>query len=288
MGLGQNFVEREVVIMMNEPQLYGHQQWEREMLAIQPTEVQRAVVFTAPLLPDTPPSASARLNAKVAAFLHKKGRAACVVIIILILITAITIYFTWFGSQQDSSSSTGGSVQTATTQNFSATATSSKTTATDTTTTGDGGSIQVYIVGAVKRPGVYTLDTNARVYQVLKAAGGPLADANLVAVNLAASLKDGEEIYIPKVGEQIPANVDGAGSSTGTTGRALTPVASGALVNINTASEVEMRQQLHVSAKTAQAIISYRMQHGNYTSVDQLANAVSKTIYDRIKGMVTV
>jgi competence protein ComEA len=278
--------------MMNDPQLYGRRQWELEMLTMQPTEVQPAVTFTSPLVLNTSPSVSARLKAKVAVFLNKKGRAARIVIVILILITAITIYFTWFSSQPDSSASVGSSAQATTTQNFSAATTGSKaTSANATTTTGDSGSIQVYIVGAVKRPGVYTLDTNARVYQVLKAAGGPLASANLVAVNLAAPLKDGEEIYIPKVGEQIPPNVDGSGSSASssdTAGNALTPTASGALVNINTASDAEMRQQLHVSAKTAQAIISYRMQHGNYTSVDQLANAVSKTIYNRIKGMVTV
>jgi competence protein ComEA len=272
--------------MINEPQLYGpqSQQWEREMLAMQPTEAQRAVVFTSPLALDTP---SAGLKARLATLLDKKGRVVSIVIVLLVLIAAITIYFTWFSSPQNTSTSTD--IQTSTTQNFSTTKTNSKATSTSTTATDDGSTIQVYIVGAVKWPGVYTLDANARVYQVLKDAGGPLADANLVAINLAAPLKDGEEIYIPKVGEQIPANVDGSDSSTGTTtGSSSTPVSTGALVNFNTASETEMRQQLHVSAKTAQAIISYRLQHGNFTSVDQLANAVSKTIYDRIKGMVTV
>jgi competence protein ComEA len=271
---------------MKEPHLWEPQQWERDMLTMQPTEVQHAVVFTSPLMLDTPPPG---LKAKFVAFLNKQGRATRIVVVVLILIAAIITYFTWFSSQQNISTSTTTSLQTTTTQNFSATTTSSKTTNTDTTATGSGGgSIQVYIVGAVKRPGIYTLDANARVYQVLKDAGGPLANANLVAINLAAPLKDGEEIYIPKVGEQVPANVDGSNGPMGTTGSTLTPVSTGALVNINTASETEMRQQLHVSAKTAQAIISYRLQHGNYTSVDQLANAVSKTIYDRIKGMVTV
>jgi competence protein ComEA len=270
--------------MMNEPQLYGSQQWEREMLAMQPTEAQHVVVFTSPLTLDT--SSPVGLKEKLAMLLKNKGRAVGIVVAILILIAAIVIYFTWFSSPQKTSTST--SVQATTTQNFSATTTSSKTISTSATATSNGSSIQVYIVGAVKRPGIYTLDTNARVYQVLKDAGGPLADANLVAINLAAPLKDGEEIYIPKIGEQVPVNVDGSNGSTGTTGSTLTPVATGALVNINTASEDVLRQQLHVSAKTAQAIISYRLQHGNYTSVNQLANAVSKTIYDRIKGMVTV
>jgi competence protein ComEA len=272
--------------MMNDPQFYGYRQWEREMLAMQPTQVQHTVYFTSPLTLNASPSASSLLKAKVITFLRKKRYVARVVVFLFTLMTALALYFTWFGFQPDSS------VQPPTMQKFHAATSATRDISPGVTATAEiGSSIEVYIVGAIKRPGVYTLDANARVYQLLKAAGGPLADANLVAVNLAAPLKDGEEIYIPKVGEQMPTGVDTSDSSlsvANTSGNALTPSASGALVNINTASETEMRLQLHVSAKTAQDIISYRMQHGNYTSVDQLANAVSKTIYNRIKGMVTI
>ncbi len=50
----------------------------------------------------------------------------------------------------------------------------------------------------------------------------------------------------------------------------------------------EMRQVLHISAATAQKIIDYRVQHGNYTSVDQLLQVVSRSIYDKIRKLVTV
>jgi competence protein ComEA len=145
--------------------------------------------------------------------------------------------------------------------------------------------IQVYIVGAVKRPGVYTLDANARIYQLLKAAGGPQANANLVAINLAAALKDGEEVYIPVIGETTPANNSGIVSNDTPTAIAGS---SGQLVNVNTASATELRQQLHISTQTADKIITYRTQHGPYTSIAQLANVVSKSIYDKIKDKVTV
>lgn len=273
---------------MNEPQLWGPQQWERETLAMQPTEAQPVVAFTSPLTLDTP---STGPKAKFATLFSKKGRTARIaVVVIILLIAAVTIYFTWFSAPPDTSMNTGTDthLQMTTMQNFSATTTSSKASSTSTSAAPTSSSIQVYIVGAVKRPGIYTLDANARVYQVLKAAGGPLADANLVVINLAAPLKDGEEIYIPKVGESVPTTIDGSTGSTGTAGGTSTSAATGVPVNINTASASELQQQLHVSAKTAQAIINYRLQHGTYTSVDQLANAVSKTIYNRIKGMVTV
>lgn len=153
-----------------------------------------------------------------------------------------------------------------------------------TTTSNNSSTIQVYIVGAVKHPGVYTLPTNARVYQLIQAAGGTQPSADLVSINLAAKLADGQEIYVLSVGETPPpytSNQSGT-SSSGT----ATP--TGPLLNINTATETQMEQTLHVSATTAKKIIAYHTQHGAYTSVDQLLQAISQSIYDRIKNLVTV
>ncbi|RAQ95628.1 hypothetical protein A4R35_08790 [Thermogemmatispora tikiterensis] len=150
-------------------------------------------------------------------------------------------------------------------------------------------SIEVYIVGAVRHPGVYTLPAGARVYQLLQAAGGPLPEANLVALNLAAVLHDGEEIYVTRVGEAPPPIAVNGSAQEGAGSVSSSPAASSsALVNINTAGVDELRQQLHVSATTAQNIVNYRLQHGPYTAVDQLLQVVSRSIYDRIKNLVTV
>ena len=59
-------------------------------------------------------------------------------------------------------------------------------------------------------------------------------------------------------------------------------------VNINTASVAEMHQNLHISSTTAQNIVNYRQQHGPYTSIDQLQQVVSKSIYEKIKNLVTI
>jgi competence protein ComEA len=142
--------------------------------------------------------------------------------------------------------------------------------------------IEAYITGAVQHPGVYKLESGARVYELLRMAGGPLPSANLVTLNLAARLTDGEEVYVLAIGETPPVSVTPP-SATGTSG-----TATGSLVNINTASVTDMRQLLHVSSTTAQKIIDYRQQHGSYTSVDQLLQVVSKSVYDKIKSLVTV
>ncbi len=146
--------------------------------------------------------------------------------------------------------------------------------------------IQVYVLGAVVHPGVYTLPSDARVYQLLQAAGGPLADADLVALDLAAKVSDGQEIYVLKVGEVPPPDSNAATATVGNPSNS--PSVSGQTVNINTATSARLMQVLHVSSVTAQKIITYRTQHGPYTSVDQLLQVVSKTIYTRIKTLVTV
>ncbi len=149
-----------------------------------------------------------------------------------------------------------------------------------TSTTTDG--IHVYVVGAVKHPGIYTLAPGARVFDLLQAAGGALPNANLVAINLAAKLSDGQEVYVAAVGE-TPPTTTGSVSSTGSGGNT-----NGQLVNINTASVDELVQGLHISKKSAQTIVDYRTQHGNFSSVDSLAQVVSRSVYDKIKAQCTV
>ncbi len=88
------------------------------------------------------------------------------------------------------------------------------------------------------------------------------------------------------VGESPPTYLGGvpgpSGTGTATTGQ------TGQVININTATVDQMRQVLHVSSSTAQKIIDYRTQHGPYTSIDQLLQVVSRSIYDKIKNSVMV
>jgi competence protein ComEA len=55
----------------------------------------------------------------------------------------------------------------------------------------------VDVAGQVKKPGVYTLDENARIQDAIKKAGGALPDADLNALNLAAWVEDGSKIVVP-------------------------------------------------------------------------------------------
>jgi|SRR5579859_7520810 len=142
--------------------------------------------------------------------------------------------------------------------------------------------IKVYVAGAVDSPGVYTFRRGARVDDAIRVAGGITAEGDATRVNLAAPLVDGQEILVPKVGDPTPSH--GKSSST----KANTS-ASPAIVNINTATAAELHALPGIGPQTAQKIIDYRLQHGPYTSKDQLLKAgVHKAEYEQIKDRVSL
>jgi competence protein ComEA len=212
----------------------------------------------------------------------KKTRITRIFAVSIALVLLIMLYFTWRSASPPTS--TAGITQ----QNFASTTATPMATSNANTGDADNGSIQAYIVGAVKQPGVYKLEPNARIYELLNKAGGPLPDANLLALNLAAKVNDGQEVYVPRIGETPPAYARTASNSGATTDNTVNGSSAGPLVNINTASASEMQQSLHIRSTTAQNIVTYRTQHGPFTSIDQLLQVISKTTYDKIKGMITV
>ncbi len=61
--------------------------------------------------------------------------------------------------------------------------------------------LQVYVSGAVRRPGVYTLKPGDRLIDAVEAAGGETPEADLEAVNLALRVQDEAQYKIPRIGE---------------------------------------------------------------------------------------
>ena len=208
----------------------------------------------------------------------KKKRVFRIIAVLLAIGLVSAIYVIWHSSLSEPT--TTNSDTNVSQQSFSTP---------DTSTTATDDDIRVYVVGAVKHPGIYTLASGARVYDLLQAAGGALPTANLVAVNLAAKLSDGQEVYVVAVGETPPTysgGVPGTGNNTSGTGGGSN--SNTQLVNINTASVDELTQNLHISKKSAQAIVDYRTQHGNFSSVDTLAQVLSSSVYNKIKAQCTV
>ena len=59
----------------------------------------------------------------------------------------------------------------------------------------------VYVCGAVKHAGVYTLHCSDRIEAAIEAAGGFSEDADTSAINLAQMMEDGQKIDVPSVND---------------------------------------------------------------------------------------
>ena len=165
-----------------------------------------------------------------------------------------------------------------------ATVTTFASAATTTPTTAVGSELLVvHVAGAVQVPGVYRLTAGSRVIDAVEAAGGLAADSNSDAINLAASLTDGERVYVPRVGEVAPVVASG-GAGVGDSGALTGPV------NLNTATADDLDTLPGVGPATAAAILAYRDQHGPFASLDDLGevSGIGPAKIEALRGLVTV
>lgn len=123
--------------------------------------------------------------------------------------------------------------------------------------------VTVHVAGAVTTPGVYVVPDGARVDDAIRSAGGPMDDADLDGLNLAARVVDGQRVYVPVVGEVDPASVP-SGAPAEQAG------APGLPVDLNTATVEQLESLPGVGPATASAIVDDRDRNGPFSSVDDL------------------
>lgn len=111
-----------------------------------------------------------------------------------------------------------------------------------------------------------------RVWALLEQAGGPQADADLEALNLAAPVTDGMHLHVPRRGE-----------------RPATPAFSTRL-DLNTASVEELERLPGIGPRTAQAIVDYRLKHGPFRRLEDLlaVPGIGPATLERIRPLVTL
>ena len=130
--------------------------------------------------------------------------------------------------------------------------------------------LTVYVSGAVATPGVYTLADGSRVNGAVRVAGGFVSGAEQERINLAALLKDGQQIDVPGIVNTSHVNA----------GR----------VDINTATVSELDALPGIGLTTAQTIVDYRIQNGPFQIIQdiQYVPGIGIATYDRIKDYITV
>jgi len=135
----------------------------------------------------------------------------------------------------------------------------------------------VDVAGDVRRPGLYSLRSGARVDDAIAAAGGATRKAQLDAVNLAAPVADGEQIVVP-------------GSGAGGVAAVSSPAGSSpsAPLDLNSATLEQLEALPGIGPVTAQKILDYRQQHGAFHSVAELEGVpgIGPAHVAQLKGLV--
>jgi competence protein ComEA len=122
----------------------------------------------------------------------------------------------------------------------------------------DLGPVTVYVVGAVRRPGVLVLPAGSRARDALRRAGGALPKADLAGLNLAVRLADGEMIVVPRRGVAPTAPLAGG------------PSTAQAIVHLNSATVEQLDGLDGIGPSLAARIVAWRTEHGGFHSVDDL------------------
>jgi competence protein ComEA len=123
--------------------------------------------------------------------------------------------------------------------------------------------VTVEVVGAVRKPGVYQLPAQSRIFSAIRRAGGVRRDADFLHIvehiKLSGMLQDGEKVYIPfnsstiagrAQSTQVASSVASEKQSTSNTGATLT--------SLNTATKKEILNLPGIGDARANTLIEHR------------------------------
>jgi competence protein ComEA len=149
--------------------------------------------------------------------------------------------------------------------------------------------IYVDIGGAVKKPGVYGVKPETRLYELIEMAGGLRDDADTNSVNQAAFVEDGQKIIIPVRSESNDAAEDGSIPDNSVSSVGNTDVSSSGFVNINTAGKEELMTLNGIGDVLADRIIEYRKSSIFKKKEDIMSvNGIGASKFDKIKDQIII
>lgn len=148
--------------------------------------------------------------------------------------------------------------------------------------TGQQEDIYVHICGAVQSPGVYALPEGSRLYEAIEAAGGFLPDACQDYCNLALTVSDGMQYQIPTEDEALSGNLPEVMQEN------LSSYDSQGLLNINLATAAELMSLPGIGQTRADAIITYREQHGAFACKEDImqVTGIKDAVYEKIESYI--
>ncbi len=160
---------------------------------------------------------------------------------------------------------------------------------------------QVDIKGEINYPGTYKVDSNLRVIDVIKLAGDLTENADTSVINLSKKISDEmviivyskEEVLDFKKTKAIEKQVEEKCIENEFGIRNDACIESGSSdgkININTASEEELKNLSGIGEKKAKDIISYRDKNGPFNTIEDImkVNGIGDSFFAQIKENITV
>ena len=164
--------------------------------------------------------------------------------------------------------------------------------------------VYVDIKGAVKKPGVYKINSDKKIIDVITMAGGLMENANTDNINLSKKVSD-EMVIIIYTDEEVKnsnivdtvikvidkecvcPNIQNDGCINTEINDSITNVNK--TININTATLEELMSINGLGEAKAKAIIKYREENGYFKIIDDLLNVsgIGEALFEKIKEYIT-
>ncbi len=162
--------------------------------------------------------------------------------------------------------------------------------------TATAGPIRVYVNGQVLSPDVYELSPNSIVEDAILSAGGFTAAANKNVVNLAQSLNNGAQVYVPSEDEEVAVvavvNNTAVSDNENKQLNSNTPLSenSGGLININTATIEQLESLSGIGPSTAQKIVDHREENGLFVVIEDImdVSGIGEAKFGQMEPFITV
>lgn len=176
--------------------------------------------------------------------------------------------------------------------------------------------IYVDIKGAVINPGVYEIEKNKKVIDVVNKAGGLTKEADTSMINLAKQVEPEmviiiytkEEVKKYQTKEEIIKVIDkecicpeitndacinnssNNDSNVSSNDNKKPDIDQNEKININTASLEELQNLNGIGEGKAKSIIEYREEHGKFNSIEELkeVSGIGESVYEKIKDNITI
>lgn len=150
--------------------------------------------------------------------------------------------------------------------------------------------IVVHIAGEVKKSGIVKIKEGARIADIIEAAGGLTQNANITNINLAYIIEDGQKITIPSKDENEEKESITAENGEGIINEEQGTSTGKQIVNINKATKEELQTLQGIGESTAEKIITYRKENGNFKQAEDIKNVpgIGDAKYENIKDKISV